>query len=128
MPLKEIMNTDGSLAHDTGSPVSGGSFTITSSPSTKNKAKTKFMYRGVLNFTFSGGNISGYDPNTIVSASPGSINPTATKKKPDGQFVLRKDDIGTMMVTGTISGVPTPFPSPVPVKISISGQDKVTAQ
>jgi hypothetical protein len=128
MALKEIAVEGLTISHSTGSNLSGGSFTITSTPSIKVKAEGKGIYRGTLNFSFSGGTYAGGVSSSATGS--GSINFTATKTKADGQFVLRKDDSGT--VSGTYQVPPPPpgvtSPFTASVEISDANQTKVKAE
>lgn len=128
MALKEIAVEGLTISHSTGSSLSGGSFTITSSPSIKVKAEGKGVYRGTLTFSFSGGNYTGGVSGSAAGA--GSINFTAIKTKADGQFVLRKDDSGTVSGTYQPTGSPPPPPAPFSANVEISdaNQTKVKAE
>lgn len=90
------------IDHSPGSPISGGSFTVTSVPSTKLIAEGKGAYRGPLTFTFSGGNMSGMVPGSVTGG--GTINPTATKMSDGGLFVIREGDAGTLIGTAVPTG------------------------
>lgn len=136
MPLKEILNTDGSLAHSTGSTTSGGTFTITSTPSLKSKAEGSPIYAGTLSFSFSGGNSSETLGGTgvVVPGSVsgnGTINPTAQKVKDGGSFVMREGDSGAFtLLTGSFTVTSTGVTSVVTlpntgVEVSSAGQTKV---
>lgn len=132
MALKEVAVDGLTLSHSIGSPITGGTFFITSIPSIKVKAEGNGVYSGTLNFTFSGGTYSGGVPGT--ASGSGSINPTATKTKADGNLVLRVDDNGTMAGSYEQTN-PTPPPptisipfSGVGVEISNAGQIKVKAE
>ena len=124
MSLKALMNADGTVGHDTGSLISGGSFTITSTPSANVKANDAGVYSGPLSGSFSNGNASGFEPGSV--AGTWTINPTATAVKVDGSAVIRADDIGTLNATGTIPP-PTGGTGPVvgSVKVSDAGQGVV---
>jgi hypothetical protein len=122
MALEFYMTTAGNVQHAAGSPVSGGSYTITSPPSTKVKADGNFIYRGPLNVTFSGGNLSGMVPGSVNGA--GAIVPTSTKNLIDGQPPIRDGDTGTL--TGTAQPTGAPPPPPVPVSFTaeaVAGQN-----
>ena len=107
--------------------VSGGVLTITSTPSSKNKAGNQFVYETPLTFTLTGANATGYDPGTVVTVGSGSIPATAVKVlKKSGPFVMRENDQApAIAMTGTISGTFTPFAEPW--KITNAGQAKVGA-
>jgi len=123
MALKEVANANLVLAPDP--PISGGSGTVTTPPSTKVKPGGAGAHRGTINFTWAGGTYAG---QPIVSGS-GSISPTATKDKADGQAVIRKDDSGTINGTYTNPAPPPPtLPFSGTVKVSNAGQTKVTGQ
>lgn len=106
--------------------VSGGTLTITSLPSTKMKAGGKNIYTSPLTFTLAGANATGYDPGTVVTAGPASILSTAVKTIEQGSLVIREEDQVIALMTGTISGTPTPFQEVF--KITDAGQAKVVAQ
>ena len=111
------------ISHAAGSPISGGTFTITSSPSTKCKATGKFIYRGTVSFNFTGGNASGIVPGSI--SCTGTISPTATKVKADGSFCILEGDTGSMSGTGTSQSSGNPIvPVSGSVEISDAGQNK----
>ena len=86
MGLKLVMNSDGEIDHKT-TTVTGGTFIITTTPSTKVKAEGSGVYKGPLAWTFSKGSSTGFQDGTVVGA--GSIPPTATKVKADGSLVIR---------------------------------------
>ena len=125
---RKLLAVDGlTISHSSGSPVSGGSFTVTSLPSLKMNAESKGVYRGVLAFTFTGGTHSSGTPGSALGA--GTINFTATKNKIDGQFVLRVDDAGSMTGTYIPPSVPPPtVPFSSDVEISDAGQSKVLGE
>lgn len=100
MTLKALMNGNGTVDHDIGSLVSGGTFSILSVPSVNVQADNAGVYRGTINGTFTGGNASGFEPGSVAGAW--SISPTATAVNVDGQAVVRDGDIGTLTATGTI--------------------------
>jgi hypothetical protein len=138
---KAVMNIDGTISHSSGSTTSGGSFSITSTPSLKSKASDKYIYRGTLSFTFSGGNSSETFGGTGIITSGtvygnGTINPTAIKSKDVNQEVIRKDDSGsisTLFGTFVPSAPPnTPVPNtplqPTNVEVSDAGQTKSLAE
>ena len=124
MTLKALMNADGAVGHDTGSLISGGSFSIISAPSTNVKAASKGVYRGTLLGTFTRGNASGFVSGSV--AGTWSIDPTAANVKADGQLVIREGDTGTLSATGTIPP-PTGGTGPVngTVKVTSAGQGEV---
>jgi hypothetical protein len=107
--------------------VSGGTLTITSTPSLTVKAEGNGAYKGTLTFTVVGANATGYDPGTVVTVGPATIVATAIKVKADGSFVMRVDDqVLAAAMTGTILGTPTPFTEPF--KITDAGQTTVKAE
>jgi hypothetical protein len=115
------------IIHSTGSPITGGVFTITTAPSAKYKAQTKGIYRGVIAFTFAGGSASGCVPGSVTGT--GTISPTSTKHKVDALFVIREGDTGAMAAAGTNDDPPPSnltFPS-CPVEISVAGQVKLSS-
>lgn len=124
--MKLIMVNGGSIAHKAGSLITGGAFIIVSVPSASVKIDNNGVFRGPLQYTFSGGSSSGFDPGTITTTAPQSINPSAVKVKADGQSVVLEGDFGVMAAQGTIIGVPTPISGPV--EVNSAGQNKVNAQ
>jgi hypothetical protein len=121
----EVMTVDGALGHADGSLVSGGVFTITSTPSVKVRAVGGGVYRGPLLYTFAGGDADGFDPGTVATTAPQQIDPTAVKVRADGLEVIRLGDSGEMAATGTVSGTPTPIIGLV--EVADAGQSKVRA-
>lgn len=121
----DVMNANGALGHAVGSLVSGGVFTVVSAPSVKNRAVGAGVYRGPLQYTFAGGNASGFDPGSVATTAPQTIQPTAVKTRADGLEVIRLGDSGVMAATGTVSGTPTPITGNV--EVADAGQDKVRA-
>lgn len=121
----DVMNGNGALGHAAGSLVSGGVFTITSVPSLKVRADGKGIYRGPLQYTFSGGNASGFDSGSVATTVPQAIQPTAIKVRADGFAVIRLGDSGQMAAVGTVSGTPTTVVGLV--EVSDAGQDVVRA-
>jgi len=103
--------------------VSGGIKTISSVASVNVKADGKGCYKSPLTFTVAGANATGYDPGTVATVSPCSINATAVASKVDGGFAMRVDDQASASMTGTIGGTPTPFVEVF--KITDAGQSKV---
>ena len=128
----EFLGVEGlTIDHSSGSPVSGGSFTITSLASLKMKIKAgilfKGVYRGVLAFTFTGGSHSSGTSGSALGA--GTISFTATKNKIDTLFVLREGDSGTLIGTYVPPSVPPPtVPFTSNVEITDAGQSKVKGE
>lgn len=115
------------IGHSVGSPVSGGTFTITSVASTKVKAEGKGVYKTTIAFTFTGGTFVGGSSGTALGS--GSITATATKVKAEGGFVVIEGDTGTL--TGTYVPIPTPPPTvsfTSNVEITDAGQTKAKAK
>jgi len=110
---KAFFTTAGSIEHDSGSVVSGGSFSISTPASTKIKASGNFVYIGpTITVSFSGGNMSGMVPGSVAGA--GTIAPTTSKNYEIPSLgILRDEDSGTLIGTGQ----PTGGGSPVPVSI-----------
>jgi len=128
----ELIAVEGlTIDHKAGSLVSGGSFTVTSTPSLKLKAKVgllfKGVYRGTLAFTFSGGSHSSGTSGSALGA--GTIDFTATKNKIDEKFVLRENDGGSMTGTYVPPAVPPPTVSfTSDVEITVAGQTKYSGE
>jgi hypothetical protein len=118
------------LAHGSGSLISGGVFTITSVPSIKVLAESKGVYKTPLTYTFTGGNAAGFVPGSIATLVPQTILATATKVLADGTLVMRAGDIGTMTAQGTTTPNPPGTPGAIAgaVEISVAGQTKVLAK
>jgi len=123
MSLEYIAVEGCTIEHDAGSPISGGSFTITSIASAKVKVGGKGVYAQQIDFTFKDGNGPGVSPGTVVGG--GSILSKATKDRAEGQLVVRENDTGTLSGAGTN---PAPPPPTLPVSggviISAAGQTK----
>lgn len=124
----ELVAVDGcTLVHDTGSLISGGSFTITSSPSTVTKEDGNGIYTTPLQYTFAGGNASGFVPGSVATTAPQTIAATAVYAKDYNLAAMRKDDSGIMNCTGTLIGGGT-GPVAGSVKIGDPGQIKVRGE
>lgn len=127
----ELIAVDGcTLAHASGSLISGGVFTITSVADVKSKAGGAGVFKAPLQFTFAGGNASGFVPGSVMTTASVVMNATASKVKTGGMLVMREGDFVLMSCTGTSLPNPPGAPAPVAgnVKISIAGQTKVKAQ
>lgn len=120
MSLELVMNANGAIGHGAGSPISGGVFVITSTPSTKVKSEGAGVHVTPLAYTFSGGSASGFEPGTI--AGGGTIPATAVKSKAESVLVMRLSDSATMNATGTPSGGGAPVAITGPVEVSDAGQ------
>jgi len=138
MTMENVANTDAVLAHQLGSLISGGVFTIVSAPSLKVKALGKGVYTDPLQFTFAGGNASGFIAGTVATTAPVDMPASATKCKAlDAAaamaLVMREGDSVVMGCTGEIDPPPTPPASPTGpvaggVEILTAGQTKDKAQ
>jgi hypothetical protein len=111
---KAFFTTAGSIEHDTGSAVSGGSFSISTPASTKIKASGNFVYTGpTIAVSFSGGNMAGMVPGSVAGA--GTIAPTTSKNyEVPSLGILRDGDSGTLVGTGTPVGGGPPVPVSIP--------------
>ena len=127
MPTKFIAVEGCTLAHKSGSQVSGGVFTITSVASLKVKCESKGVYKTDLQYTFAGGNFSGMVAGSVATTSPQTISATSIKCKADGSFVMRVEDFGTMTAQGVLNPPPPGVTAPAVglVEISDAGQVKV---
>jgi hypothetical protein len=128
--MKKNIAVDGlTLSHASGSPISLGSFSVTSLPSTVTKENGKGIFITPLLYTFSGGNAPGFVPGSVATLVPQSIISTAQKTKDYGILVIREEDLGTMICQGTIPP-PTGGVAPISgnVEISNAGQSKVKAE
>jgi len=115
------------IDHDTGSLISLGIFTISSTPSLKTKVDGNGIYTTPLEYSFSGGSASGFVSGTVRTQVTQTIAATATKTKDSDILVMREDDSGTMICIGDL---PSGGTGPVSgaVKISDAGQTKVDAE
>lgn len=131
MALEDVLNDNGSLGHGAGSPVSGGTFVIQSSPSTKMRAVGIGVHKTPLSFTFSGGSAAGCNAGTVNTPSPLNLNADGVKVDAEGVRVMRENDIQTyptgFMCTPTGGGAPIPVPNAV-VEVASAGQVKVRAE
>jgi hypothetical protein len=111
---KAFFTTGGSIEHDTGSVVSGGSFSISTPASTKIKANGNFVYTGPsIAVSFSGGNMTGMVPGSV--AGVGTIAPTTSKNYQTPSLgILRDGDAGTLVGTGQPTGGGPPVPVSIP--------------
>jgi len=128
MTLIKTMNADGTLGHKTGSAVSGGSFTITSTPSSTTEISGKGVYVSPLEFTFTGGNATGFVNGSVQTAVPQKITSGATNVQVDGADTMNEGDFATVAMIGTISPPATPPTGPVTpaiVEVATAGQDKM---
>lgn len=121
----EVMNSSGEIGHSGGSLISDGVFTIISVPSNKVRAGSS-VFRGPLQYSFTGGNAEGFDSGSIMTIVTQVINPTAIKTRIESLAPIRLGDSGIMVAQGTVSGSPTPISGPV--EIIDAGQDKVRAK
>lgn len=124
--MKDVMNSSGTIAHKSGSTITGGAFVITSTPSTKDKAGGLGVFPKEVAFSFSAGSAPGCDPGTVVSKPTiQKIPATATKSKTEGFPPVRLGDAVTMSAEGTSGGTPVAVSGPV--EVSVAGQTKVKA-
>jgi hypothetical protein len=124
-----IMNEDGQLGHGAGSTVTGGTFTVTSTPLVKEKASGKGIYHGPLTYSFAGGNYPGVVPGTARTVVDQTITPTAIKGKAEGLPVVREGDSGVMVGVGDNPAAPPPtLPISGPVEVINAGQNKASSE
>jgi hypothetical protein len=124
----DVMNANGALGHADGSLVSGGVFTIVSTPSVKNRAVGAGVYRGPLQYTFAGGDADGFIPGSINTVTPQVINPTSTEARVDALAPIRLGDSGQMICAGIVEGGTTPIIGVIGItEVADAGQDKVRA-
>jgi hypothetical protein len=128
MSLELIMNADGAIDHAAGSLVSGGTFTITSTPDTYSKVDSSGIHVGPLLFSFVGGNASGMVDGS-VNIPVGSIPATATLDKAGGISVMRLGDSAEITFISTVDSSP-PVPGTVigSVEVSNAGQTSTKGQ
>ncbi len=89
------------------SPSTTANCVITSLPSTKVKPSGSFVFRGPISISCSNG-VQGVCGTSTPATGTGTINPTASKVKSDGQFVIRKGDGATIVMNGTQPNPPGP--------------------
>jgi hypothetical protein len=135
MTLIPIANEDLILAHGAGSPISGGSFAIVSVPSPDVYAEGKKVYTDPLEFTFAGGDASGFLTGSVATTAPIEMPATAIKKKAIDsesslELVMREGDSVVMECVGTFDPPASPPTGPVlgAVEIATAGQSKWKAQ
>lgn len=130
MTQKEMAVETLTISHDATSTISGGVFTIISSPSTKVKGSENGAYETDLYYSFSGGNATGYVPGTVKTTTPQKIPAQGTKVKSNGNFLMRLDDFAIMNAEGTLTGPPPVPDTPISgkVKISDAAQTKVKSE
>lgn len=117
-----VLNTSGAVGHSSGSLISGGVFTITSSPNDKVKAGGSGIHTTPLAYSFAGGSASGFQAGTI--SGTGTIQASASKVKASGVLVMRKGDSATMQASGTLNNG-SPGSIAGGVEITNAGQNKV---
>lgn len=123
--MSELIAVEGlTIDHSSGSPISGGAFTITSIASSKVKVEGNGVYKTSITFTFA----NGTHTSGSSATGAGSISATSTKVKVEGGYVLRLGDSGTMTGTYVPSTPPPPtLPFTSSVEITDTNQDKVKA-
>lgn len=103
-----------------------GTLEIVSAPSAKMSAEGKGVYKAPLQFTLIGADATGFDPGTVATDGPASINASVETFSVEGALVIRVDDNNpTVKMTGTINGTPAKFIEPW--KITSAGQSTVLA-
>ena len=127
MSLENVAVQGCIASHSAGSTVTGGAFTITSTPSTKVKAENKGVLKTPLSVSFTGGTFPGLVPGTVFGT--GIIASTVAKTKAENVLVMREGDTGTFTGVGTL---PPPAvgtgPATGPIEISSEGQTQAKAQ
>lgn len=125
MTLKLAFSSDGTIEHASRSPISGGTFTITTTPDLKISISELGVFFNLLAFTFLGGSASGFTPGSV--AGGGTISATALYVRTSIGFILREDDTGTLNATGVVPGGGTGVVSG-DVVLGDPGQTKWTAE
>ena len=125
MTLELVFTNVGTIEHVSGSPISGGVFTVTSPEDLKISINGLGVYFGTLTFTFTGGSASGFVSGSV--AGGGSITATATRVRTSTGFVLRVGDTGSLTATGALPGGGT-APVSGGVELGDPGQDKWSAE
>ena len=127
--MKFIMVDGGTLAHGSGSSITGGTFVIASNPSTNDKLINKGIYRDTLEYGFSGGSEPTVVAGSVRTTVNQEIDPSAVYVKADGKEVIREGDAGTMNAIGdNPSPPPATLPVSGPVEVDDPGQDKGKGQ
>lgn len=103
-----------------------GTVSITSPESTSVKFDGKGCYSGPLNVSVS--NFADTTTQIVQGAGVGVINPTGTKVKVGGNFVVLEGDSCDVTVTGINSASGSPLTQLVNVKITNTGQTKGVAE
>lgn len=123
-----LLAVDGlTLDHAVGSTITGGVFTIVSSPSQKTFVDDNGIFTSPLVYTFSGGSAPGFVAGTVATTVPQQIIGSAQKTLDYDIIVMRESDSGTMQCSGTLTGGGTGTVSG-DVEISDAGQDKVEGE
>jgi uncharacterized Zn-binding protein involved in type VI secretion len=123
--IELIMNSNGTIQHGNESPVTGGVFTITSTPDVKAKINGVSIHVGPLTFSFSGGSAAGFVPGSL--SGTGTIAATASKVKVGGTPVIREGDTGTLNAAGVLSAGGTGNITGA-VEVGDAGQQHVKAE
>lgn len=122
-----VMTTNGTIDYGSLSTITGGTISVTSSPSSVVFAVGNNVYRGIINGAVAGANAAGFIDGSV--SGTWSINATSTTTHAEGQFVIRENDTGTIIATGSpVGGGP---PASVPggtVEVVNAGQDKVLSE
>lgn len=127
MPAKAIMVDGGALAFSASSAITGGSFTISSTPSQTVSAGGGGVYSGPLAFTFTGADATGFTTGTV--AGNGTISPTTASVLANGSAVVRVGDQTTAVIasgTQESSGSTVTVPGGA-VEVADAGQTSVLA-
>lgn len=127
MTLELIATESLILAHAAGSPISGGTFTVTSIPDPNVSAESNAVFFNQLQFTFSGGSAAGFVSGSVATTAPATIPATAYKVKNASGFIMREGDQVTMDAVGALPGGGTSAVAG-PVEIQAAGQTTVSAQ
>ena len=120
--MKLVAVSGAVLGFGTGSVISGGVFTITSTPSTNVKVDGLRVYRGPLSWTFAGGETPGF----ASVAGSGSISPGSMSMKDDNlAIVLLGDSCAGSFIATASNGVTTALTAKV--EVSSTGQSSTQA-
>ena len=103
-----------------------GTVSISSPESTTVKFDGKGCYSGPLNISVS--NFADTSTQIVQGAGFGVINPTSTKVKVDGNFVVLEGDNCDVLITGVHSASGVTLTQTVNVQISNAGQTKGVAE
>lgn len=121
--MKEIAVQGATVGHSSGSVITGGTFSILTTPSIDVTITGKDVYRGTINIQCVGCSSGSFQ----IPIAQGTITGTSMKVKANGQAVILKGDKGTISGTGTdpSTGATSEFSGSVEITDTV--QNKVVA-